>query len=99
MSDWIMKLSIVERYGSRIYYRAIDIPITIFGERMVSEMSCGLGLVSFNEAVTILKERKLRRDELDHLARQLAQQLVDYLEDKEGWHGEARQEAAKRSVP
>lgn len=34
----------------------------------------------------------VRRDFLLHAAKSLAARLADYIEDKEGWHGEERRE-------
>ena len=58
MSEWVMKLSIVERYGSRSYHRAVNIPLTTFGERLVDDMKAGWafnGPVAFEHTVAILK--------------------------------------------
>lgn len=95
MRDWIFKLTIQEEYGPRSYSQMVKLPVTTFGERLAGEMALGLAFVgpdAFDQTVTVLKEKKFRRDEIEHAARVLARMLCDHLEDAEGWHGEQRQE-------
>lgn len=56
-------------------------------------------LSTFDGAVSHMKRRALRRETLRRAALQLADQIADTLEDAEGWHGEARQEAVRRHRP
>jgi hypothetical protein len=102
MSDFTMQLTIREKNGPRSYHRAIDLPLSMFGERLAGEMRAGVafgGPDAFEKTVSALKERRFRRDNLIATARQLAAQLADYLEDAEGWHGEDRQEATRDQEP
>lgn len=58
----------------------------------------GVALVDANTVVRAMKERKLRRDVLVSLAKQLANQMADRLEDAEGWHDESRIEPAREAL-
>lgn len=87
-----IRLSVVDRRGLDEWHMAVDSDeFPIFSERFVDEMrapvDAGFSLVSFDTAVSALKERKFRRDLLLHAAKRL--------EDKEGWHGEKRRETTK----
>jgi hypothetical protein len=53
------------------------------------------GLDSFSGTVERLKARQSRRDFLADTAKRLGSCLSNFLEDKEGWHGEHRQELTK----
>lgn len=71
-----------------------------FSERFVEDMKAGLAFVgpgAFDEAVTVMKKREFRRDILARAADILAVRLADYIEDKEGWHGERRRDTIKRA--
>lgn len=56
-------------------------------------------LHTFEEMVTILKRKTFRRDILKDTALRLAGQIANYLEDREGWHGEDRRESAEGRTP
>jgi len=95
-SDWTMKLTITEKRGSRTYQRAIDLDVADFGERLAGEMDLGiafLGPGAFAQTASVIKKRHFRRQELIAAAKMLGMGLADFLEDREGWHGEQRQEA------
>ncbi len=46
----------------------------------------------FDEACRVMHERQGRKDVIRAAAQQLAAQLIDYLEDSEGWNGERRRD-------
>jgi hypothetical protein len=73
----------------------------IFNERFVDDVRApadiGVSFLSFDAVVSALKKREFRRELLLHAARKLAGRLADYIEDKEGWHGERRRELIKQS--
>jgi hypothetical protein len=79
--------------------RQIHEDAAYMGDRIVEEMrlgaDLGVGLVSFDEAVRVMRRREFRRDLLTSAAAQCGSALADYLEDKEGWHGIDRQEWIK----
>jgi len=76
--------------------REIHEDAAYMGERIVDDMrsdaAIGIGLVTFDEAVRVMKRKDFRRKLLTSAAAQCGGALADYLEDKEGWHGIDRQE-------
>lgn len=99
-SEWTFKLVISEKRGGRRYERAIELPLTTFGERLAGEMDLGVAFVgpeAFDQTVHVMKERRFRRDLLEKAAVQLARDMADELEDREGWNGEERQEKIRRT--
>lgn len=101
-SDWTLSLTITEKRGSRTYTRAIDLDVADFGERLAGEMKLGLAFLgpgAFDQTAKVIKERNFRRQELIAAAKMLGMGLADYLEDREGWHGEQRQEAILGRAP
>lgn len=77
-----------------------DFPV--FSERFVDDIR-DPGPVpiysSFDDVVRTFKKREFRRELLLQAAKKLAARLSDYIEDKEGWHGEGRRERIKRGDP
>jgi hypothetical protein len=89
---------IIEKDGPRSYHQAIDLPVETFGERLADDMKAGVafaGPSAFEQTVSTLKSRQFRRDLLERAAQMLGKKLADHLEDREGWHGLDRQEAAR----
>ena len=53
-------------------------------------------LVSFDEAVEILKQREIGGQTVRDAAERLGRQMAERLEDEQGWHGEGRRERTRR---
>jgi hypothetical protein len=64
--------------------------------RAVDEIKAGL--VPFEHAVRIMRTREMRRKVLIELAKQLAAQMADRLEDSEGWHDPDRIDPAREAL-
>ena len=99
---YVIKLSVYDKQGFDEYHMATDSDeFPVFSERFVEDVRApidiGVSLMSFDTVVTALKKREFRRDLLLHAAKQLAGRLSDYIEDKEGWHGEGRRERIKEA--
>jgi hypothetical protein len=67
------------------------------GWRAVDELKTGLTTIPFDEAVTMMRVKEMRRKIFVQAAQQLAMQMADRMEDAEGWHdperiGPAREE-------
>lgn len=95
---YVIRLSVQDRQGSGEWHMAVDSDeFPIFNERFVEDIRApvdvGFSVLDFNTVVSAIKKREFRRDFLLHAARKLAGRLSDYIEDKEGWHGEKRREA------
>lgn len=83
-----------------------------FGEQQVLQMACSvdeamsinlraveelkMGVVPFDEAVQMMKRREFRKEVFIAVANRLARQMVDRMEDAEGWHDTSRIEPARR---
>lgn len=67
------------------------------GNRAVDDtrFAAEIGMGVFEDTVKMIKVKELRRESLIAVARNGAQRLADYLEDREGWHGLDRQESAE----
>lgn len=55
-------------------------------------------IISFTEAVHILRTRKFRKDVFVRLCTNLGARLAERMEDAEGWHDESRIEPAKKEL-
>lgn len=92
------EMAIVDSYGKvhAKLRREIHEDAAYMGDRIVSDMKAsadlGIGLMTFDEAVRVMKRKEFRRQLLVSAAQQCGAALADYLEDKEGWHGLDRQE-------
>lgn len=64
------------------------------GERIADDFrfDVSIGAMPFDGAMKVLHERKFRRDLLVNAVTRAGKALCDQLEDREGWHGEDRQE-------
>jgi hypothetical protein len=98
--QYVIRLIVEDRYGRNSYQMATDTDeFPFFSERFVEDVrapiDAGFSVLSFDEVVSVLKERKFRREMLLIAAKRLAERLADYIEDAEGWHGESRREAIK----
>jgi hypothetical protein len=56
------------------------------GWRAVDELKTGLTTIPFDEAVTMMRVKEMRRKIFRQIAERLAMQLADRMEDAEGWH-------------
>lgn len=93
-------LIVRDEFGREVGHMAVGADeFPVFSDRFVDEVTApaavGFSMLSFDTVVTVLKERKFRREILMDAARKLAARLSDYIEDKEGWHGERRRDAIK----
>ena len=101
---FILKMVIEDGYQEqRPVVRAIGVDEALrISPRMVDDIKLtadlGVALVDAATAIQALKDRKMRRDVLVLLAKQLAGQLADQLEDAEGWHDESRVEPARAEL-
>lgn len=97
-SDYTLTLMLSEKRGSGRYVMAIDLPRDVAGEfrRAVDDMKAGaalgIPLMSFDQAITLMKQREFRRERFIREAQRLGAKLADFMEDNEGWHGVDRQE-------
>jgi hypothetical protein len=98
---YVIKLSVYDKQGFDEYHMATDSDeFPVFSERFVDEMKAGLAFVGsrnmrMDETVNVLRKREFRREFLLHAAKKLAARLADYIEDKEGWHGDDRRDRIK----
>lgn len=92
--QFTIQLSIIHNRGSERYTHAIGCDQALYiGWRPVEEMRIGVG--SMNDTVELMRVREVRRDILRQAAVQLASQIVDYMEDAEGWHDPDRIKPAR----
>lgn len=87
---WQLEMSMIGPYGER-YTVAVELGRHTAEEvhRLPPPIP---GLVSFDDAVQVLKRREFRKDLFTDTATRLGTMLAERLEDKEGWHGVERQE-------
>lgn len=93
-------LIVRNEFGEEVGHMAVGADeFPVFSERFVEEirapMEIGFSLASFDTVVSTLKKREFRREILMKASQKLAARLSDYIEDKEGWHGEHRRETIK----
>lgn len=58
----------------------------------------GASLMSFNDAVELIRTKELRRVILRDTALRLSGQIADHLQDAEGWHDASRIEPARAAL-
>jgi hypothetical protein len=92
MGEWSLQLRLVNKRGMEHFEQAVDIEVESFGERLAGEMSLGISGLNFDQTAEVILERRMRTDKLEMAARLLGKRLAEYLEDREGWHGERRQD-------
>lgn len=97
-----ISLTVTDRCTGKTWIRAVDDDeFPVFSERFVEDLRAPADLAAFkpdwHTTVKALKQKSFRRDLLEAAARKLAARLADHMEDAEGWHGEERREAIKRS--
>jgi len=94
---WTLQLTLKNDRGEN-YHTAIDIGHTISGSRPVFPLRppSEYDFATFDTVVEILKARTLRKDVFGQECQRLGRKLAEHLEDKEGWHGEDRKEAANK---
>ena len=66
--------------------------------RAVDEMKLGIGLVSMDQAVTLMRTREMRKDLFIQAATRLGALLAERMEDAEGWHDASRIEPAREQL-
>jgi len=93
-------LYVKDEYGREVGHMAVSADeFPVFSDRFVDEVTApaelGFSVLSFDTVVKVMKQREFRREILMDAARKLAARLSDYIEDKEGWHGERRRETIK----
>lgn len=66
--------------------------------RAIDEMKMGIGLVSMDQAVTMIRTKEMRRDLFKEAAHQLAGMIADRMEDAEGWHDASRIDPARKQL-
>jgi hypothetical protein len=91
-----LKLSLVDDIGrthGEIWYD-LDDSVAFKGERIADDFrfDASVSAMPFDGAVQVLREKTFRRDLLTACAKRAGAALCDQLEDREGWHGEDRQE-------
>jgi hypothetical protein len=62
------------------------------------KMDIALAPIAFDEVVTMLRVKEMRRKIFVQAAQQLAMQLADRMEDAEGWHDPDRIGAAREQL-
>jgi hypothetical protein len=99
------ELKLVDGYGEihGIVRREIDKDAAFKGQRIAEEASLGIfprrgGESAMSALANVLQVREFRRDLLVAAAKVAAQQLADFLQDREGWHGLDRQDAVEKIV-
>jgi len=96
-----IRLSVIDRYGDQDAHMVVEMDeFPVFSERFVEEVTSefapiALGPQPFDAMVKVLKTRQFRKDMLKQAARVLGDRLSDYIEDREGWHGERRRDTIK----
>ena len=98
-----IQLSVIDTQGHDEFHMAVGSDeFPVFSERFVEDVRApvdvGFSVLSFDSVVSTLKNREFRRELLLDAAKKLAGRLSDYIEDKEGWHGERRREAIKDKI-
>ena len=99
-NELMFELRLVDGYGRvhGVVNRLIGRDVAYQGPRVAEDLrELGpLGLMSFDDAVEILKVKEFRRGKLVYCAQMMGEQMANFLEDREGWHGLDRQEATER---
>ena len=96
MDDWYLEMSMIGPYSERYTARIKLDPVTA---REAHDIPPPVpGLVSFDDAVEVLKRREYRKDLFIDAARRLGTLLAERMEDAEGWHDASRQEPARREL-
>lgn len=97
MREWILRVTLERDYpGGESYTFCLPLR-DVIQEFDTTDFNSPFPSIGFDTAVTILKERKFRRDLLIDACRQCGEAIADRMEDAEGWHGESRQEKARAS--
>lgn len=98
---YIIELSVHDRHRFDSWRMCVDSDeFAVFAERFVDEIRDPgpAPWHSFETVVQVLKKRQFRREILLHAAEKLAERLSEYIEDKEGWHGEGRRDRIKAAI-
>jgi hypothetical protein len=93
---FFLEMTFRDDHGHVFARRAIEIDSAKewmeYGDGNIPPLSRStFGTTTVDSAVEVLKCRQLRRDDFIKDAKRMGMALADYLEDKEGWHGERRQ--------
>jgi hypothetical protein len=94
-----MRLSLIDPYGRALYHRAEPLPLEVCSDltqsvgdmRLAHDVGLSIGM---DAVVTLMRRRQFRRDAFVRHATQMGDQMADFMEDKEGWHGPDRAESA-----
>lgn len=87
---WLLSMRLRHTEGLEAFSRDVQIvcKLDITPSRVTEDIH--MGAMGFAEAVSVMKRRPIRREQLRQMAMQLAEQIADSIEDAEGWHGEHR---------
>lgn len=98
-----IELTIRDNYSMESHHHAIGCDQALrISTRAVDDLKAGprlgVGLMSMDSAVTMMKTREMRRDLLKEAAVRLAMQTADRMEDAEGWHDTSRIDPARKAL-
>lgn len=99
--NWILRLTLSHSHGLKEYRRDMATPVEIEIEspRSVERLKTPAPFndMRLEDAVFIMKRRQIRREIIDQVARRLAGQIADTIEDAAGWHGEDRAKGVREA--
>lgn len=92
MSEHIytLTLSLTDNRGFSVV-KAMDLEPSIAREVVVINPPCPFS-DTFDSVIQLMKRREFRKDLFRSSCTRMGAKLVEYMEDKEGWHGVDRQE-------
>lgn len=103
-SRFTLQLTLRDNHGcEQPLSMAIDVDRALrISSRAIDEMrmgaDLGVSLASFDDVVTLIRTKEMRRNLFKDLAVQLAGQMADRMEDAEGWHDPDRIEPARKQL-
>lgn len=97
-----LRLTLYDRFGQPLSMEVgLDKEVRI-STRVVGEMKmaaeCGIGMLTMDDALTVMKTKELRKDLFVAAAQQLARQMAERMEDAEGWHDASRIDPARKQL-
>lgn len=99
---WVLRLNLDNARDRRRFEFAFDLEDLQFAPSVVEDLRLGTELgtpiLSFDQAITAMKDRDRRRAMLRDAADKLACSLADCIEDWEGWHGDDRRDRTRKVV-
>lgn len=98
MGEFTLMLTLRDKHGYEPpLFMAVDLVEEMrIALRAVEEMK--LGLVGFDDAVTMMKVREFRKKLFIEAATRLGALLAERMEDAEGWHDAERIEPARKQL-